>query len=58
METSLDLVNWTPTWATEDFILSEPDAEGHVTASVPMNGPSRFLRLVPYITNEDVCPLG
>ena len=57
VETSPDLVLWTAYWFTEDFILSEPDAEGYVTASVPTDGPSRFLRLVPYITNEDSCPL-
>ena len=47
VETSRDLVHWT----TEGVILSEIGPDGYVNASVPIDGSSRFLRLVPYITN-------
>jgi len=42
METSTDLRNWT----TEGVVLSEPDVEGNRTATVPRDGPRRFMRLV------------
>lgn len=54
VETSPDLVHWTE----EEVSWSEWDLDGRVTASVPMDGPTRFLRLVPYIANEDSCPIG
>lgn len=41
METSTDLRNWT----TGSVTWSEPDENGHRTASVERDGPRRFLQL-------------
>lgn len=42
VETSLDLENW----SIDGVSLSDPDADGRRTASVPIGAPQRFLRLV------------
>jgi probable HAF family extracellular repeat protein len=45
VETSTDLVNWTSNGVDQGV----PDQNGNVTASVPLDGPTRFFRLM--ITN-------
>jgi len=42
VESSIDL----QTWSTADVTLSAPDANNCRTATVPMTGPRRFMRLV------------
>ena len=40
-ETSIDMTNWTTTGVTQ----SAPGPDGRSTASVPLDAPSRFLRI-------------
>lgn len=48
VETSTDLIHWTPT----DVTLSVPGPEGLRSASVPIDGPQRFMRVVVSVMDD------